>query len=85
MLMQIWGRKVGTAQDMVLLIESDGVSTGGRVVDAIAIREFVVANAQRRVQAFREKGIEGYVLFEGDVTRYAFTPQADLIYPARNR
>jgi hypothetical protein len=84
MLTQIWGRKVGSTKDMVLLIEGDGVSTGGRVVDVTTIREFVVANARRSVQPFREKSIEGYVLFEGDTTRYVFTPQADFVYPASN-
>ncbi|MEM5312347.1 hypothetical protein [Paraburkholderia sp. JHI869] len=82
MMIQIWGRKRGSAQDMVLLIESDGVSTGGRVVDARAIKDFAVASARRSVQPFREKNIEGYVLFEGDTTRYEFTPEADFAYPA---
>jgi hypothetical protein len=84
MLTQIWGRRVGSAKDMVLLIESDGVSTGGCVVDANIIHEFVVANARRAVTVFREINIEGYVLFEGDTTRYVFTPQAGIVYPARN-
>ncbi|TDA48096.1 hypothetical protein [Burkholderia pyrrocinia] len=79
---QIFGRKVGSANDMVLLLESDGVSTGGQVVDAGAIDEFAVASARRSVQALRKNYIEGYVLFEGDPTRYEFTPDADFAYPA---
>ncbi|WP_244103166.1 hypothetical protein [Burkholderia gladioli] len=37
---------------------------------------------RRAVAALRERGIEGYVLFENDSTRYAFTPEADFVYPA---
>ena len=80
---QIFGRKVGSAKDMVLLIESDGVSTGGKSVDPGVIDEFAVASAHRSVQALRENNIEGYVLFEGEPTRYDFTPEADFVYPAR--
>lgn len=82
MKMQIFGRKVGSVKDMVLLIASDGVSTGGQAVDAGVIDEFVVASAHRSVQAVRQNNIEGYVLFEGDPTRYEFTPDADFVYPA---
>ncbi|MGN4069872.1 hypothetical protein ACS0Y7_35255 [Burkholderia gladioli] len=32
--------------------------------------------------ALRERGIKGYVHFENDLTRYAFTPEADFVYPA---
>lgn len=85
MLMQIWGRRVGVAGEMTLLIESDGVTSTARVADAKAIREFVVANARRSVNTFRETGGEGYVLFEGDTTRYVFTPQADFVYTASSR
>jgi hypothetical protein len=79
---QIFGRKIGSAKDMVLLIKGDGVSTGGRAVDPDVIDEFAVASAHRSVKALRENNIEGYVLFEGDPTRYEFTPDADFVYPA---
>jgi hypothetical protein len=83
MLMQIWGRRAGGADERALLIESDGVTSTARIADSEAIREFVVASARRSVDAFRAKGIEGYVLFEGDTKRYVFTPQAGFVYPAR--
>lgn len=79
---EIFGRKVGSGKDMVLLIKSDGFSTAGKAVDAGVIDAFAVASARRSVQALRENNIEGYVLFEGDLTRYEFTPEADFVYPA---
>lgn len=78
----IYGRKVGSKDEMALLIEGDGVSTGGVKVDQGELDEFSVANARRAVQAMRERGIEGYVVFEGDTTRYEFTPESDFVYPA---
>lgn len=79
---KIYGRKVGSTDDMALLIEGEGVSTGGRKVDQGQLDEFALANARRAVQAMREPGIEGYVVFEDDPTRYEFTPEADFVYPA---
>lgn len=79
---QIFGRKVGSGTDMTCLFKSDGVSTGGKPADPGVINEFGVANARRAVKVLREKGVEGYVLFEGDPTPYEFTPDADFIYPA---
>lgn len=46
-----------------------------------AIADFVVANARRNVRLLRDKGIEGYIVFEGDPTHYAYTPETDFIYP----
>lgn len=51
-------------------------------VDPVKLDEFSVANARRAVQGMRERGIEGYVVFEGDPTRYEFTPESDFVYPA---
>lgn len=68
---------------MILPIKSDGVSTGGQAVDQGVLDEFAVASARRSVKAVRENNIEGYVLFNGDPTRYEFTPEADFVYPAR--
>jgi len=79
---KIYGRKVGSKEDMVLLIEGDGVSTGGVKVDQGELDEFALSNTRRAVQGMRERGIEGYVVFEGDPTRYEFTPEADFVYPA---
>jgi len=79
---KIYGRKVGSKGDMVLLIEGNGVSTGGKKVDAGLIDELAVASARRTVQALREKSIEGYILFQDDPTRYEFIPDADFVYPA---
>lgn len=67
---------------MTLLIESGGASCGGKPVNPGVIDDFVVSNAHRAVRALREKNIEGYVLFDGDPTRYEFTPDADFVYPA---
>lgn len=44
--------------------------------------EFVVASTRRAVKLLREKGVEGYVLFESDPTPYELTPDADFVYPA---
>jgi hypothetical protein len=79
---RIFGRKAGSREEMLLLIEGTGVSTGGKKVDPGVIDEFTVANARRAVQSLRGKGVEGYVLFEGDPARYEFTPDADFAYPA---
>jgi hypothetical protein len=79
---QVFGRKAGSQEPMVLLLESGGVSTHGKKVAPGVIDEFVVANARRQIQLLRDKNIEGYVLFENDPTRYEFTPQDDFIYPA---
>jgi hypothetical protein len=79
---KIFGRKVGSTDAMALLIEGTGVSTGGTKVTPGVIAAFVVANARRSVQAIRERGIEGYIQFEDDPTRYEFTPDADFVYPA---
>ena len=79
---KIYGRKVGSKDDMALLIEGQGVSTGGVKVEQGELDQFAVANARRAVQAMRERGIEGYVVFEGDPTRYEFTPDTDFVYPA---
>lgn len=78
----VFGRKVGSEEPMALLLESDGVSSGGRSVEPGAVEEFALANARRQVQMLREKNIEGYVVFEHDPTRYEFTPETDFVYPA---
>ena len=79
---KIYGRKVGSKDDMALLIEGEGVSTGGVKVDQGQLDQFAVVNTRRAVQGMRERGIEGYVVFESDPTRYEFTPEADFEYPA---
>ncbi len=79
---KVYGRKAGSQEPMVLLLESDGASTGGQVVKPGVIDEFVLTNARRKVQMLRDKNIEGYVVFENDPTRYEFSPQADFVYPA---
>jgi hypothetical protein len=79
---KIYGRKVGSKDGMVLLVDGDGVSTGGVKVDQSKLDEFSVESARRTVRALRERDIEGYVVFEGDPARYEFTPGADFVYPA---
>lgn len=79
---QVFGRKSGSQEPMVLLLESGGVSIGGQKVDPGLIGQVALANTRRQVQLLRDKNIEGYVVFENDPTRYEFTPQADFIYPA---
>lgn len=81
---KIYGRRAGSSSnvEMALLIEGTGVSTGGQKIDAGVIDEASVASARRAVLALRQKGIEGYVVFEGDPTRYEFTPESDFVYPA---
>ncbi|WP_186157256.1 hypothetical protein [Burkholderia gladioli] len=79
---QIFGRKVGSDDEMTILITGTGTCTGGQAVDPGVLDEFSVASTRRAVQTLRERGIEGYVLFERDPTHYAFTPEADFVYPA---
>lgn len=78
---QIFGRKVGSKEAFVLLIESGGVAPGGKI-DPGTIEEFELANTRRQTQVFRDKGVEGYVRFEGDHASYRFTPDQDFTYPA---
>ena len=78
---RIFGRKEGSDAAFALLIESDGATSGGTAADPEKLREFEIANTRRAVTTLREKKIEGYVLFEGDSTQYAFTPGADFTYP----
>lgn len=79
---KVYGRKSGSQEPMVLLLESDGVSTDGATVDPLVIEQFGLANLRRQVAMLRDRSIEGYVVFEKDPTRYEFTPQADFLYPA---
>lgn len=79
---KIYGRKVGSKNDMTVLIEGEGVSTGGVTVDPGKLAKLSVASARRAVQTMRGRGIEGYVVFEGDLMRYEFTPESDFVYPA---
>lgn len=79
---KIYGRKVGSKEDMALLIEGEGVRTGGVKVAQGELDQFSVENARRAVQGLRERGVEGYVVFEGDPTHYQFTPESDFVYPA---
>jgi len=82
MMNKIYGRKVGSGDEMAVLIESDGASNTSTLADPGVMVEFVVANARRAVQALRQANVEGYVLFEGDPMRYEFTPDTDFVYPA---
>ncbi|WP_426078260.1 hypothetical protein [Janthinobacterium sp. PSPC3-1] len=81
---KIYGRKVGSSDDMVMLCESDGGSNSNSAkrADPGVVAEFVIANARRFVKALRERNVEGYIVFEGDLTHYTFTPEADFVYPA---
>lgn len=79
---KIYGSKVGSKESMVMLIEGEGVRNDGVKVDQGELNQFSVARARRAVQATRERGIEGYVIFEGDPTHYQFMPKSDFVYPA---
>lgn len=80
---EIYGRKVGTQGECKLLISSDGASSGGKKADPEKLHEFELVNTRRAVATLREKGVEGYVLFEGDAHQYKFTPSDDFMYPAQ--
>lgn len=79
---KIFGRKVGSQDPMVLLIEGLGGSSGGKPCDPVVRMDFAIASARRAVQMLREKNIEGYIVFENDPTHYMFTPETDFAYPA---
>lgn len=79
---QIFGRKEGSGDAFVLMIESDGASSGGSKADAGQLQQFEIANTRRAVNSLREKRVEGYVLFGDDSTHYVFTPLTDFEYPA---
>ncbi|KAF1065563.1 hypothetical protein DX980_00330 (plasmid) [Burkholderia gladioli] len=78
---RIFGRKNGSDKDMVLLAESVEDPAGERPIDPGELEETAVALARRAVQVLRKRAFEGYVLFEGDPTVYAFTPETDFVYP----
>lgn len=80
---KIYGRKVGSNQEMELLLESDGTtgSNSARKADPDVITEFIISNARRNVQMLRDKNVEGYIVFEGDPRHYDFSPAADFVYP----
>lgn len=83
---QIFGRKAGGRGEFVLMIESGGASVHGHnkgKIDLERLRQFEIDNARQAVKALREKLIEGYVLFEGDSTRYLFTPDIDFVFPSK--
>lgn len=82
---RIYGRKAGSDETMVLLLESDGVSAGGQKVDPALLDQFAVDNARRYVKQLRERNVEGYVVFENDPMRYEFSPTADFVYPANSQ
>jgi hypothetical protein len=79
---KIFGRKVDSPSEMSLLIEGNGISTGGNKIDPVASDKFAVASARRAVQVLRDKNIEGYIVFENDPTQYGFSPDTDFVYPA---
>ncbi|HEM7880091.1 TPA: hypothetical protein U2L31_006541 [Burkholderia contaminans] len=78
----IYGRKAGSDDAMIPLLTGTGSSTGGQTVDPGLLDEFSVASTRRAAQTLREHAIEGFVQFENDPTPYAFTPDADFVYPA---
>lgn len=79
---KIYGRSIGFQGSMVLLAESSRVSTEGKAVNPSVVAEISIESARRAVQVWRNKGIEGYVMFDDDPMHYGFTPDADFIYPA---
>lgn len=79
---KIFGRKVGSDDPMTVLMTGLGTVSSGKAVDPAELEAFSLASTRRAAQALRERGIEGYVLFDNDPTRYAFTPEADFVYPA---
>lgn len=79
---EIFGRKSGSNDHFKLMLSSDGATAGGSYIASGRLREFEIDNTRRAVKALRDKAVEGYVLFEGDTTRYVFTPSTDFIYPA---
>lgn len=81
---QIFGRKVGTKTEFKLLITSPCATSSGLNNDTEKLRRFEIMNTRNTVKILREKSIEGFVMFEGDITQYMFTPQIDFDYPLIN-
>lgn len=82
----IYGRKVGSKKPFTLMFQSEGVSSGSYkpkpdTKELQQILQFEITNTRRAVKTLRERSIEGYVQFEGDSTKYAFTPAMDFDYP----
>ncbi|MFY4707379.1 hypothetical protein [Burkholderia glumae] len=69
---RIYGRPAGSHQAMSLLIEVEPPAPGGDVAEPARV-------AAARLRA---EGVEGYVVFGDDPTPYAFSPEADFVYPA---
>lgn len=82
----IYGRKAGSRGDFVLMFESEGASVHNlkSMIDIERLRQFEIDNARQAVKVLREKLFEGYVLFEGDSTRYLFTPDVDFVFPSKS-
>lgn len=81
---EIYGRKVGSDKPFALLIEGAGATTSNKNAgpeELQTLLQFQIDSTRRTVKMLREKSIEGYVQFEGDSTRYAFTPTMDFDYP----
>jgi hypothetical protein len=80
----IYGRRIGTAEEYSLLVESQGVLDSGERHSTESLQKqhaFEMRNLCRNVDIFREKGLEGYVLLEGDTTQYNFRPQEEFQIP----
>lgn len=76
----IYGRRQGSTEDYSLLVESAGVvESGTKQSDELLFKqyEFEMRNLSRNVDMFREKGLEGYVLLEGDSTQHRFSPNEE--------
>lgn len=78
---RIYGRKVGSCDDVAPMLSGTGAVAVGPGDDPGELDAFAVTCARRAVQALREHGVEGYVMFEGDPRPYPFAPEADFVYP----
>lgn len=78
----LWSQSRTKERHSALVVEEEGAFSGGVKVDLGELDQFAVANVHFTVQALRERGIEGHVVFEGDSTCYEFTPETDFVYPA---
>ncbi|MBU9278294.1 hypothetical protein [Burkholderia gladioli] len=79
---RIFGRRVGAGTELKLVAIDEGSSPDASPGEPGRLDVLSLASARQATRVLRESGYEGCVLFEGDPTPYAFTPDADFVHLA---
>ncbi|MDN7465993.1 hypothetical protein [Burkholderia gladioli] len=78
---RIFVRQVGAGTVLPLVAIDAGPSPDASAGEPGRLDDLSLASARQATRVLREAGYEGCVLFEGDPTTYAFTPDADFVHP----